>query len=319
MKFLSIIIPVYNVERYLKKCLDSCVNQDVSRNDYEIICINDGSSDNSEVILREYASEFLNIKIISQTNKGLSVARNNGLRNAAGEYIWFVDSDDSISFNILSKIKDKLSSKPDLLQLNYQQTYEDDKNTEQYIFPNVTLRTSGKDILSNNPLPAPAQFTIYKRDFLLKNNLFFYPSILHEDSEFKPRATYYAQSIDFFEPIAYNYLQRKSGSITSSFKLKNGVDIITVMNNLHEFSLKVVKEDSCRKGIYNQIGSHVNTLLYGLRSLNIKEKAQVLDLLEHNKHIFKDLILSTSLKYNIEGILLSINIKFAICCHKIFR
>ena len=104
-KFLSIIIPVYNVEKYLPECLDSCLNQDISQEDYEIICINDGSSDSSAEILAVYAQKHSNIRIITQPNSGVSVARNAGLDAARGEYIWFVDADDFIAANCLLALR----------------------------------------------------------------------------------------------------------------------------------------------------------------------------------------------------------------------
>lgn len=92
---LSIIIPVYNSENYLADCLDSCLNQTLRLNEeYEVICVNDGSTDNTDAILRRY--EQMGVIVIAQKNKGVSAARNNGLRNAKGDYVWFVDSDDCI-------------------------------------------------------------------------------------------------------------------------------------------------------------------------------------------------------------------------------
>ena len=92
---VSIIVPVYNVEKYLRECLDSIAMQTID--DFEVICINDGSEDNSDRILTEYEKKYKNIKIlVHEENKGLSAARNTGIRNAAGEYLLFVDADDYI-------------------------------------------------------------------------------------------------------------------------------------------------------------------------------------------------------------------------------
>lgn len=102
----SIIIPVYNVERYLRQCLDSCLDQDIPKSEYEIIIVNDGSPDNSQVIINEYALLYDNICVINKSNGGLSTARNAGLSIAKGNFIWFVDSDDSIVSNSLKYIYD---------------------------------------------------------------------------------------------------------------------------------------------------------------------------------------------------------------------
>lgn len=93
---LSIIVPMYNVEQYIEKCLKSLLNQDLSRDDYEILIINDGSKDRSKHIVNEYMKNNKNIRMINQKNGGQSKARNTGIDNAKGEYLFFVDSDDYI-------------------------------------------------------------------------------------------------------------------------------------------------------------------------------------------------------------------------------
>ena len=110
--FFSIIIPVFNCEKYLCDCLDSCVKQDLPNNEYEILCINDGSTDTSIHILNDYANKYRQIKVFSQENRGVSAARNIGLDNAKGEYIMFVDGDDLIRANCLRDLKKTLEEKP---------------------------------------------------------------------------------------------------------------------------------------------------------------------------------------------------------------
>lgn len=99
---VSIIIPVYNVEIYLTRCLDSCLQQDLSYDEYEIIAINDGSTDNSLSILQDYADRYPNLKIVNQDNRKQGAARNRGIEIATGDYIWFVDSDDWLEPNVLN-------------------------------------------------------------------------------------------------------------------------------------------------------------------------------------------------------------------------
>ena len=120
---LSIIIPVYNVERYVEKCIRSCEMQDVT--DFELVVVNDGSTDNSLSIVEQVSKEYENIAIITQKNQGLSAARNAGLQVARGEYVWFVDSDDWIEPNCLGRITKKLKDGLDILQLQYRNAYED--------------------------------------------------------------------------------------------------------------------------------------------------------------------------------------------------
>lgn len=108
---VSILIPVYNAEKHLCQCLESCLAQSPFQigKDYEIICVNDGSKDNSNLILEKYSKK--GIKVISQANSGVSAARNNALDNAIGEFVWFVDSDDIIQTNVLSFVYKELKKK----------------------------------------------------------------------------------------------------------------------------------------------------------------------------------------------------------------
>ena len=119
---LSIIIPMFKVEVFIKTCLESCVKQDLSSVDYEIICVNDGSPDQSAVLAREFADQYSNIKVIDRPNGGLSAARNTGLSLAKGEYVWFVDSDDWIVEDCIGRIVKRLQeTQPDMLQIQYHQ------------------------------------------------------------------------------------------------------------------------------------------------------------------------------------------------------
>lgn len=126
---LSIIIPVYNVEKYLGRCLDSLLKQDLDLADYEIIAVNDGSTDASESILQKYAGEYANLKWVTTANQGVSEARNHGCNMAEGEYLLFVDADDYVAPNTLNQIYQTLvRNQLDVLVMDY--TYWDDQNKE---------------------------------------------------------------------------------------------------------------------------------------------------------------------------------------------
>ena len=120
MKRLSIIVPVYNVENYLEKCLKSLLTQDIPINQYEIIIINDGSTDGSLAIAESYQNLYSNVRIFSQENKGLGGARNTGIKEAKGACLFFVDSDDYIQVNSLSALLNCFETeKLDVLRFNY--------------------------------------------------------------------------------------------------------------------------------------------------------------------------------------------------------
>lgn len=316
---LSIIIPMYNVELYVEQCLLSCLRQDIPTSDYEIIVVNDGSPDGSLAIAERMASAASNILIVSQPNGGLSVARNKGLSLAQGEYVWFVDSDDRIEENCLGRISLLLKKNVDILQLQYRKIYENGKPNIEIPFFSIEGVKNGRDVISLGGLPAPAPFSIYKRKFLIKNNLKFYEGIFHEDSEFKPRATFLAESIMSDTEVCYNYLQRNSGSITSSFKLRNATSMLVVMNNIVKFVQKQSVDMSIRVHFYRMVGMNMNSLLIGYRQLYVNDKKLIDGALKENKHLFICMMKTKKFKYILEGILFFVNLRVGFFFHKLFR
>lgn len=148
MPKVSVIIPVYNVEKYLRECLDSVINQTLS--DIEIICINDGSTDNSLGILKEYAEKDSRIKIITQENQGQGVARNNAIEAAQGEYLVFVDPDDFLDSEALEVINKSFSdSAVDIIQFDYLVCSEDGANNRQRVFKKRAKRYFNLNLLNN--------------------------------------------------------------------------------------------------------------------------------------------------------------------------
>lgn len=314
---LSIVIPVYNVERYIEKCLKSCINQDIQEYDYEIIVVNDGTPDNSMEIVRRIADNHSNIHIIDQQNQGLSAARNNGFAIAKGEYVWFIDSDDWIEENCLGRITTILNTEVDLLQLKYRLTYDDESLNKDINITTYKGIISGKEVSLMGGLPIPAQFTIYRADFLRSNKLAFFNGIYHEDMEFKPRVLYYAEKVSFDDTISYNYYQRTTGSITSVFTIKRANDIIIVANSLYNFSRELPRR---YKRCFNDLISlNINNILYGMNMLDTSGKHEVLEKLNSNKHLFKSMICSRKCKYIIEGLILRLSVKFGVVLHHIIR
>lgn len=226
---ISIIVPVYNVEKYLSTCLDSLINQTLK--DIEIICINDGSTDNSLNILNEYVKKDERIKIISQENQGLSMARNNGLKEAKGEYISFIDSDDWIDTKMYEKM--------------YQQATED--NAEIVVCNLKLVRGSDEELNDYWPIkknglinreeaqsylfkyPSYAVNKIYKKDFLIKNNLCFIKGLLYEDVPFWAQTVFYANKISYCTNHFYFYRLSRNGAITKK-KSEKQLDIIKVVD-----------------------------------------------------------------------------------------
>ncbi len=217
MPQVSIIIPVYNVEQYLSQCLDSILNQ--TFNDFECICINDGSTDNSLSILCEYAAKDNRIKIIDQKNKGLAYTRNVGIKNSIGQYLLFVDSDDWLTKDCLYKSFNKIKeTSSDVVQFNYKFYYsKENKYVSKRVFESEKIKE--EDTISailQKSYEGPIWRRIYKRDILLKNNLFFYEGRVSEDGVFSAVLFLYTKKIVYIEDELYIYRKQTASAITSN-------------------------------------------------------------------------------------------------------
>lgn len=224
---LSIIVPVYNVSKYLAKCLDSLLCQDLKSEEYEIIVVNDGSTDNSGEIAKQYEDKNSNIKVVRQENQGLSGARNTGIELAQGKYIQFVDSDDYLEPNVLRILVDKMESDNlDVLRFNYQNVNENYEVYEPYKEhkPYVDYRDEVCDGLTF--LTERLGFACYAWQFVIKSSLLinddkylFKRGIYFEDTEWTPRILTQAKSVTSTDLMVYNYLLRQ-GSITNSVSIE---------------------------------------------------------------------------------------------------
>lgn len=232
---ISVIVPVYSVENYVEQCVRSICNQTIE--DIEIIIVNDGSEDNSINKVKKIKDN--RIKIINQENKGLSSARNKGLKYATGDYIAFVDSDDFIRISSAYEDMYNLAVKDgsDIVAGNCIWYYSDENNyplpRDKYLFLFSPMNTESFMLacLKSNRVYAPVWLNLYKRDFILNNNLFFKEGIFHEDEEFTPRALLRANKVSIYNKDFYVYRQRQ-GSITHTFSMKRYLDIIEICMSL---------------------------------------------------------------------------------------
>ena len=242
---LSIIIPVYNVEAFVGRCIESCLKQDIPPSEYELLIVNDGSKDGSMDVVRQFAIQYDNIRIVEQENAGLSAARNIGLKNAKGEYIWFVDSDDYVESDVLGNlINDCYSQELDVLCLGLQLSY-DNGNKEPFAIKDDSkgevLR--GESFVSLVGMPPAAWCAIYRKKFLFDNSLHFLEGVIHEDQEFTPRVYFLAQRIKYSSVVVYNYFQRQGSIMTSPKKrAKKSKDLLVICDSLYHFTKQHIVE-----------------------------------------------------------------------------
>lgn len=233
MKF-SVIVPVYNVEAYLDDCLSSLQAQDFA--DFEVICVNDGSTDRSREILSEWAGKMPQIRVIDRVNGGLSAARNTGLETASGDYVVFVDSDDWVEPTMLSRLAEEAHGE-DMICFACRKS---DSGVTDTLIPEQNDGWSyyNRHALEHREVPFVCVWQrCYRREFLLENKLCFREGILHEDNEFTPRACLKSKRVKVIPNVLYNYRIR-SGSIMTTRGLRSKESLITIGNELSELFAK---------------------------------------------------------------------------------
>lgn len=245
MKFpelASIILPVYNVELFLEECLNSILTQNYGN--IEIIAINDGSKDRSLEILETFATNDSRIKIINQDNKGLSGARNTGLSNAKGAYIFFIDSDDIVEPNLVERCVLALKTdSTDLVLFNHADFFPE---TGKKTIDRVKMIDAGSydihnfmDISKKLKTDAwlPVCFYAYKKSFLELHKLRFYVGILHEDIDFTIRSLVYSKKISVLSDLLYLYRRRIGSITTDATKIEKSLtDHLKIVNSLFSFA-----------------------------------------------------------------------------------
>ena len=267
MPKISVIIPVYNVEQYLDRCLESVVNQTLE--DIEIILVNDGSTDNSLKTCEKFAQKDNRIKIINRKNSGLAAVRNAGLKEASGEYIGFIDSDDWVDTDYYEKLYNTAK------KYNSDIAYADfirrgkHKNKKRMKFEKEIVSTEIRDKIDNckNLTLGCVWNKIYRKELIFDNNLSFPEGHVYEDGLFSMESIYYANSV-VSTPNTYYYYFVNPTSIVKSAKTQSKTDdkILTRHNILNFLQEKGI---NLRPNEFLAVVYKLN--LWGLTLLVIKE------------------------------------------------
>lgn len=239
MKQLSIIIPVYNVEKYIYECLESVFRQGLDEDSFEVIIINDGTEDNSMNIIREFIASHSNIIIIEQANQGLSIARNRGMNKATGDYILMLDSDDLLIDNSVKPLlKKALSTQVDMIITDFIQMNDNEITLLKGHHPVQTdfigESATGHDLL-NPELCRYYWRTLYRRDFLTNNNICFFPGIYSQDVPFVNECLLKANNC---LRTSWKFIIYRHGhdSVSSSFKLRRAKNMCTSRAKIWEMT-----------------------------------------------------------------------------------
>ncbi len=233
---LSIIIPVCNVEKYIGPCLESIYRQGLSDGDFEVIVVNDGSTDNSMKVVEDIRLHHHNIQIIHQDHAGPSVCRNEGMEMAKGEYVLFVDSDDLLMDNGLTVLlKKALDTSADMVVADFMRL-NDDEITSVYdsqVTDSQVVDKTGLDYYVEDYDPEVGSFIwriLYKRTFLNENHIRLEPGVYYEDIPFLQECYLKAQRVIGVHLLYYIYRIRQR-SCTYSFTMKNAMDYNTAIAN----------------------------------------------------------------------------------------
>lgn len=266
---LSIIIPVYNVEKYLQKCLKSVFKNLPIKT--EVIIINDGSPDNSEEIIKDFAAKYNEILYIKKENGGLSSVKNMGLKQAKGKYVIFLDSDDYVSSNMYdTMLKKIIDTDSDIVYCDVLMTYED--NTVKYVkMQNDMYKDQLMQILDNN-LMAASWNKIVKRE--LYNGLIFPEGLNNEDVAVSPQIFLRANNIEYIPSPFYKYVQRSGSIQNSGFNEKRFVVFDTAnicFNAIKDYSY-IEQEKVIGAIINHQILAILIYLIMPIKDENLKRK-----------------------------------------------
>jgi len=278
---LSFIIPIYNVSKWLGRCIASIRNQGLTPEDYEIIAVNDGSTDDSMQVLDDFLAREAQsgvptapVIIVNQPNGGLSAARNAGFRRAKGNYVWWVDGDDTLEACFAPRLLERAEKERlDVLCFGLNLIDEKKGTSSRYaIEDNTKGRTvRGEEFLLKCSMPAAAWAAIYRRGFIERYGLQFMEGVVHEDQEFTPRAYFLSRRIAFEDVSVYNYYQRDE-SITNRKDPKKTQDLLRICQRLWDFAMEHTQiESAIRYTFVNRVSYLFSQALSNLCRCGLNE------------------------------------------------
>ena len=313
---LTIVLTVYNKQLYLNNAFQALLNQmNTSDGDYEVLVVNDGSTDNSPAIIEQYARRDSRVRVLTQKNMGLSMARNNGAEAANGEYIWFVDADDIYSPKAVSLICKAMESEPDVIPI-YAKTDGIDK--VRNAIP-ISVST-GKDVLLCGRWQQCGVFWVFRKDFLKENNLRFMPGVYHEDAEFTPRMLYAAKKVKVVPEVLYTVFNDPNG-ITQVPRSKRAFDYLTVAESLSMFVIEKHEDKTViGKVIDGYTAQDINNAFYVICKNSIEEQRK-LDRVFYEKRmlLLRALKNAKQKKYKFEAILFHLFPKHYVWIYKAMK
>lgn len=293
MSYFSIIIPVYQTKKYMAECIESVLKQELD--DYELILVDDGSTDESPKICDQYASQFEKISVIHKRNGGLSDARNTGIRAAAGKYILFLDSDDFWSDSqFLGKLKIRIEHQScDVMNFHYKYFYEEENQYREFFSPieeeslyRMNADQRFKYLVEENQYIASACNKAVLRELILNHSLYFRVGVTSEDIEWCARLASCSQKMGGCNLDAYCYRQRVE-SITHTLKAEN-VDILrkNIQACIRHGELSE-RSRQYKDAYFIYTAYQYGTLLFHINYLEKKERSEQRKLAEPYRYLLR--------------------------------
>ena len=300
MKY-SIIVPAYNTEKYIDKCLKSIFSN--TYKNFEVIIVNDGSTDKTEDIINKYIIKYDNIIYIKQKNMGLSLARNNGVKKATGDYLLFIDSDDYVEKNLLENINKNIDDL-DVLRYQLNMVFNDKIIPYEEKEFNVTDGIDAFEKIVKYKFIEMAALYVINRKYYLDNNFMFEKDVYHEDYGLLPLVIATAKKVNSIIYLGYNYVQR-DGSIMSSNdieKMKNKMDdMLFLFTKAIKYLDNIPNSQNVKSFYANSIIDKYNSLSDKLKKEYIKKikDLKVISYLSNDSYTKKIKKILYKIKYEI--------------------
>lgn len=291
MTKLSILVPVYNVEKYVRACIDSIYRQGLNEEEFEVIIVNDGTEDKSMEVIADIINQHHNISVINQENQGLSVARNTGIAAAKGEYILMPDSDDLlIEYSLKPLLIKAIESHADLvvadfLTMNDNEIENFTKSPSRPHSITTFIEKTGQQLILDDLIPHECYVwrTLYNRHFLINNHLKFYPGITYQDRPF----TYacYLKANKCLKTSTFLYIYRKGHSTAASYLInkKKAFDYCISISEIWKVAnterLPIRVRETITTNIAKNIAALTRRTVREIKSR--KERKEVIDYLNH--------------------------------------
>ena len=303
---ISIIIPVYNVEKYIRPCLESVLRQNLDDSIYEIIIINDGTEDRSMEMIQDIISSHPSISVINQENQSLSVARNKGIAKAKGEYILMVDSDDLlINDGLQLLLEEAIASKADLIVADFLEMTDEEIETNKEILQkewHVEEKSGERLFLEDlNPRQCYVWRTLYRREFILENHLQFIPGIRYQDVPFTHECYLKAKKCLRVSRLL-NIYRRGHESATYSFNICKAKDLCIALSYTNKLNQVKTLSPDVRIKLKNDVFVIFTLLIYFMIHY-INSSKERRELLAFLKNEIPDLSFSNGMKQKLTSVL----------------